>query len=150
MLDECDPTGFPLPLINLGLATLLEERHDEALACFRHGLELACDLGHVVPEVYCLLGVAVVLAAMGEAEEAAMIAGATEAAARRPASRSSPSERRILEEAVEVLETTLGAEAFSAAWSAGRELTIMEASARIHAIEPAARPARGSYMPIEW
>ena len=133
---------MPLPLINLGLARFLQGRHDEALVCFRQGLELARELGHVVPEVYCLLGVAVVLAATGEGEKAATIAGTTEAAREATGVSVEPFERRILEEAVETARHALGEERFAAAWALGTALTLDEAAARALAAEKPTGVAR--------
>jgi tetratricopeptide (TPR) repeat protein len=122
-----DPTGFPLPLINLGMARLLQGRHSEALVCFRQGLEFARETGHVVPKVYCLAGVAAVLAAIGDAEGAATVGGATESAREATGVSIEPFERAILEQSVETARQALGEEAFSTAWTAGRQLELEEA-----------------------
>jgi predicted ATPase/DNA-binding SARP family transcriptional activator len=125
-----DPPGMPLPLINLGLATFLQGHYDEALACFRQGLELSREIGHVVPKVYCLVGVAAVLAATGDPAEAATIAGAAQAAREATGVSVEPFERGILERTVEATRQALGEDAFAPAWALGSALTLDDASAR--------------------
>jgi len=141
-------TGLPLPLVNLGLATFLQGHNDEALACFRRGLEIAREIDHVVPQVYCLVGVAAVLAANGDAEEAATIAGAAQSAREATGVSVEPFELQIYEQSIETSRQALGEDAFAAAWAAGTALTLDDASARVLATrEPS--PSAG-YVPIEW
>ena len=135
-----DPAGMPLPLINLGLATFLQGHYDEALVCFRQGLELSRQVGHVVPKVYCLVGIAAVLAMTGDLEEAATIAAAAQAAREATGVSVEPFERGILEQTVEATRQVLGEEAFAAPWALGSGLTLDDASAR--ALEIDAPPVR--------
>jgi predicted ATPase/DNA-binding SARP family transcriptional activator len=125
-----DAAGMPLPLINLGLASFLQGYYDEALVCFRQGLELSRQIGHVVPKVYCLVGVAAVLAATGDAEEAATIAGAAQAAREATGVSVEPFERRIFEQAMETARQSLAEDAFAAARALGSALSLDDASAR--------------------
>jgi tetratricopeptide (TPR) repeat protein len=135
-----DPTGLPLPLINLGLARLLQSRHADALACFRQGLQIAREVGHVVPKIYCLVGVAAVLATSGEAEQAARIAGAAQSAREATGISIEPFEREILDESIETAREALGEEAFAAAWTEGTDLGLEEAVDR--ALAPEGRTPR--------
>ena len=92
-LDE--RASMPLPLINLGLAALMQDRPEEALAYFREGLQLGHELGFVVPIVYSLDGLAAALAGIGSLEQAATVLGAAEAPPSRQVSHSSRSNRRF-------------------------------------------------------
>jgi predicted ATPase/DNA-binding SARP family transcriptional activator len=133
-----DPSGMPMPLINLGLAWFLQQRYGEAFACFRRGIELSDALGHIVPLVYFLDGLAAVLAATGNAEQAATIVGAALAAAEATGASLEPLEQEIHDRTVEATKQALGAEAFAVAWATGCRLTMDEAVARALAIgEPA-------------
>ena len=121
--------SMPLALINLGLAALLEERYGEALACFRQGLQLSDELGYAVPVVYCLDGLAAVLAATGETEQAATIIGAVEATMQASGIILEPFEQEVHEQTVEALEAALGEEGYAVAQAAGRQLPTDEAVA---------------------
>ena len=131
-----DPSGMPLPLINLGLAWFMQERHDEALACFCQGLELSADLGHTVPLLYCLDGLAAVLAATGDPVQAATIIAAAETAAESTGASLEPFEQEIHEHTIEAAKQALGPREFAAAWATGRRLTIDEAVTRALTIQP--------------
>ena len=138
--EQGDPSGMPLPLINLGLAWLMQQRYDEAFACFRRGLELSDELGHIVPLIYCLEGLAAVLAETGNTEQATGIAGAAQAAAEATGASLEPFEQQIHAQTIETARQALGEESFAAAWAGGCRLTIDEAVARALAIdEPAPR-----------
>jgi predicted ATPase/DNA-binding SARP family transcriptional activator len=138
-----DLSGMPLPLINLGLAWFLQQRYGEAFACFRQGLELSDELGHFVPLIYCLDGLAAVFAATGNPEQAATIVATVQAAAETTKASLEPFEQEIHDRTVKATRQALGAEAFAAAWAAGRQLTVDEATARALATpEPTTRAPR--------
>ena len=115
--------SMPLPLVNLGLAALVQERHDEALALFREGLELSAELGFVVLLIASLDGLAAVAAATGEPERAATILGAVDAAAATTGASLEPFERALHDRTVEALV------GFGPARTAGRQLPVDEAVA---------------------
>ena len=100
-LDE--RASMPLPLINLGLAALLQDRPEEALAYFREGLQLGHELGFVVPIVYSLDGLAAALAGIGALEQAATVLGAAEAAVESTGVSLEPLEQEIHDRTVEAL-----------------------------------------------
>lgn len=130
--------SMPLPLINLGLTAFLQERYGEALAYYRQGLRLSDELGNVVLRIYCLDGLAAVLAASGDADGATTVVAAAQAAAESTGASLEPFEQQIHEQTVEAAKQALGEESFAAAWTGGWRLTIDEAVARALEIdEPA-------------
>jgi predicted ATPase/DNA-binding SARP family transcriptional activator len=130
LLRRLDERGsIPLPLVNLGLAALLEGRYDDALALFREGLELSEELAFVVLVIVSLDGLAAALAALGDAEEAATILGAVDAAEEETGATLEPYERALHDRTVATLRARLDPKAFAGAYEAGRVLPRDEAVA---------------------
>ena len=120
-LDE--RASMPLPLINLGLAALMQDRPGEALPYFQEALQLGNELGFVVPIVYSMDGLAAALAGIGALEQAATVLGAAEAAAETTGVSLEPLEQEIHDRTV---DTVAG---FGSARGAGRQLPVDEAVA---------------------
>ena len=120
--------GMLQPLFNLGLAAVLGERHDEALALLRQRLQIAQQLGYTEALIYFLEESAAALGAIGETERATTLLGASEVAAEATGVRLEPFERELHGRTLELLRTTLDEEAFAAAWATGRQLTPDEAT----------------------
>ena len=97
---------------------------DAAMDRYRAALALARKLGLERTITYCLAGIASVLAERGEDDTAASIWGAVGAAEERLGFRMIPMERHRYERRTARLEST-------AAWTAGKELTLDEAVASI-------------------
>jgi tetratricopeptide (TPR) repeat protein len=102
------------PLFNMGVATLLQDRPSEALGFFATALELVRDLDSEVDLMYILTGQAAVHAALGDAEQAATLLGAAQAAAERTGVTLEPFEADA---------------AYAAALAAGRDLSPDDAAA---------------------
>ena len=105
-------TGESVMLGNLGLAALLEQRPAEALGHFRAALVIDRELGYTEGLIYGLVGIA---AALPPGEEAALLLGAADAAARASAVELEP------------LEAEVHARATQALGAAGHELGLDEA-----------------------
>ena len=123
-------TGESVMLGNLGLAALLERRPGEAVGHFRAGLEIDRELGYTEGEIYGLLGIAAVLAATGSATDAALLLGATDAAARASAVELEPLELEVHRRLTATLAEALGAERFADVHATGRALGQDEAVER--------------------
>src|SRR4029079_12079804 len=114
-----DRGSISLPLVNLGLVALLQERRSDALAFYREGLQVSDELGFVTPLIHCLNGIAAVLAATGDAREAVTIIAASEALATTTGVSLEPFERRIHDRTVEDLTNVLERDAFAIAYETG-------------------------------
>jgi tetratricopeptide (TPR) repeat protein len=121
--------GLSLVLSNIGFAALLDDRHQDALAQFRRGFALACELQYAEALIYCLGGVAAALAATGEAETPATLLGAADAAAEKSSFVLEPIEREIHDRTSKELQDALGEDAFGRIHAAGAQLTPAEAAA---------------------
>lgn len=120
---------LPIVLANLGLATLLDERADEALVHLRQSLTLALELDYTESVIYGLEGVAAALTTTGAARSAATLLGAADAAARTAGVVLEPLERRIHGQTVTALEDALGDEVLIELQAAGRQLELRDAAA---------------------
>jgi predicted ATPase len=121
--------GLSLALSNIGLAALLDDQLRDALAQFRRGLALACELEYTETLINGLEGVAAALAATGAAETAATLLGAAEAAADQASFVLDPIERRIHDRTSRALQDVLDEDAFERIHTAGRQLTPADAAA---------------------
>jgi tetratricopeptide (TPR) repeat protein len=127
--DAGERGSLPLPLVNLGLTAFLQGRHDEALALYREGLETAAELASVVLTIACMDGLAAALAATGDAQGAATLVGAVEAAEADTGISLEPFERGVHERTVDGVTHSLDEDAFAVAYETGRQLTRDEAVA---------------------
>ena len=109
-------TGESVMLGNLGLAALLEHRQAEALGHFRAALLIDRELGYTEGQIYGLVGMA---AALPASDEAAMLLGAADAAARASAVELEPLEADIHAQVEQVL-----GERFARAYATGRDTSL--------------------------
>jgi hypothetical protein len=130
------PQELPVPLSNLGLASLLQGEHADALARFAEGMLLAAELGYTEAVAYALEGMAAALAGLGEPERSAVLLGAAAAAAESIGMGLEALEQRIHDETEEAVRLALGEPAFDAALAAGRRLA--PEAARATALEAVA------------
>jgi tetratricopeptide (TPR) repeat protein len=129
LYEQVQRDGMPQPLTNLGLAAFLQGRHGEALAYFREGIAVAREFGYTEGLIYLLEGMAAVLAATGDAEQAATLLGVAEAAAEETGVSLEPFEQQIHEQTVEALKRALSEEGYAVAQAGGRQLPTDEAVA---------------------
>jgi predicted ATPase/DNA-binding SARP family transcriptional activator len=123
-------TAESVMLGNLGLVALLEQRPGEAVGHFRAALEIDRQLGYVEGEIYGMVGIAAVLAAIGSATDAALLLGAADAAAGESAVELEPLELEVHRRLTKTLTEALGAERFAEAHASGRALGHDEAVER--------------------
>ena len=116
-------------LCNVGHAAFLGDRPDDALGFYRRGIAVAQELEYAEMVIYGLHGVAAVLSATGEAERAATLLGAADAAAEARGLMLEPFESRIHEQTTRALEDALGEEAFAAIHAAGTQIALSDAAA---------------------
>jgi predicted ATPase/DNA-binding SARP family transcriptional activator len=136
------PASMAIPLVNQGMAAFLDGQPEEALARFRQGLALARDSGYSGAMVYCVEGVAAVLAASGDAERAATLLGAAGAHAEAIGESLEPFEQGVRDRAVSAAAEALGEDAFALAVERGRGLEPAEAAAL--ALEENPAPVKAS------
>jgi hypothetical protein len=120
--------GMVLPLGNLGLAALQQSRYTDAFDYLHQGIQLAQELDYGEGLACCLVVLEAALAATGDAEKAATLIGVTDAKAETTSYVLEPLERHVRDRTVEATKQVLGKEAYDAAWSAGRQLKIDEAT----------------------
>src|SRR5439155_2385292 len=73
-----DKSGVAMPLLNLGWASLLEDRYGEAAALFEEGLTVSRELSARKGMIYCFEGLAAAAVSQGGARRAACLLGAAE------------------------------------------------------------------------
>jgi len=121
---------------------LMQSRHDEAGEYFREGLELANELDVVVLRIACLDGLAAVLAATGDAAQAATIAGAVDSAVADTSVSLEPFERELHARTLATVTNELDEDAFAVAYGTGLQLSREEAVAYALGAASAAPKAR--------
>ncbi|MCC6223503.1 MAG: tetratricopeptide repeat protein [Thermoleophilia bacterium] len=121
--------GMSAPLSNLGHAARLQGRQEESRRHFCRCVDLARELGYTEALIYCIEGLAAVLAESGEEEAAATLLGASSAQIEATGVSLEPFEGDIHRATVEHVKEVLGEVRFEAAWAGGRSLTADEAAA---------------------
>jgi len=106
----------------LGQVALVAGERSVATEQFGESLRLRRELGDRQGLAYCLEGLAGVAALAGEHERAARLWGAAERLRETITAPLSPLDRPDLEARVAAARSALGAQAFTAAWVAGRAL----------------------------
>ena len=125
-------------LASLGGVVLDGGAAAEAAGWFRRSLALQAQHGDGAVSVFGLLGMARVAAARQRPEPAARLLGAARAAFERYGRLLYPWATAQLAETETTLRERLGAEAFAAAWAAGRSMAITDAIAEAEALAEAA------------
>jgi tetratricopeptide (TPR) repeat protein len=124
--SENKPLHSSFALMTLGKVDLEEGRFDEASAQFLRALEVALEYGDRTLLAHLLEGFSGLATALGQHQRAVRLGGAAEA--RREADGVfHPSWQPIGERWLAISREALGAEAASAAWAAGRSLTLEQA-----------------------
>jgi DNA-binding CsgD family transcriptional regulator len=121
-------------LSNLGGAVLHQGDARRAAAYFAEGLTLSRELGNRPDIAFNLAGMAGVAAAEGQPQRSARLFGAAEAVFDAIGLVLEPQDRAEYDRNAAVARAHLGADAFAAAWEAGRTMTIEQAIAE--ALEP--------------
>ncbi len=127
-----------LTLHNLGGAVLHQRDERRAAVCFADGLTLSEELRFRYGIAMNLAGMAGVAAAKGQPEHSARLFGAADALFDAMGQVVEPGDRTEYDRNAAVARTQLGAQAFAAAWTAGRAMTMEQAIA--DALELAALP----------
>ena len=117
-------TAESVMLGNLGLAALREGSRADALGFFRAALLIDRELGYSEGMIYGLVGVA---AALPATDDAAVLLGAAQAAARATAVELEPLELEVYTQVTEQLTDALGAERFAQVHATGEELGLGDA-----------------------
>ena len=113
----------PIGLINLGYASLGKHDDEAADDFFADGLRMAYELGDTLEIAYCLEGLAAV-AVTRDAEHAAKLLGAAEAARESVGGSLESVELKVHERTVDRARAQNGDDAFQAGWESGRAITI--------------------------
>lgn len=135
-----DVLGVIYSLRDVGRVSGEQARYAEALACFRECLALVGELsgrGYPLIVVNVLVGSALVAAAWGQPERAALLLGAAEGTREQfRVGVDVPTERAAHARAEAAARAALGDQAFCAALSAGRDLPLATAIDEVQAIAP--------------
>jgi non-specific serine/threonine protein kinase len=125
----------------LGLVAALEGKSAEAARWHEQALQLSKDTGDRAVVLESLAGLAGVAAARGQPAQAARLFGAVTALRGALGFVLDTGERAQMERDVAAVRAQLDAEAFAAAWAAGRALTLDQAIAEALTPGPAAETA---------
>lgn len=137
-----DRRGVARLLGNQALVTLSEGNHEQAAAWCRECLRLYHELGDAWAIARYLPVLAGTLLVQGALEQAAVFFGAAEALRERLGASLPPVVRPSYDAAVATLAATLAEPACTAAWAAGRALSIQQVIARALAQHPSDLPLR--------
>lgn len=139
--------GMVVSLTNLG--SLAQRRGDyvRAEALHRESLDLVVGLGDRRRTVACLEGLAAAASSRGDAERAAHLFGAAEALREAAGVTLPPPHRTLRAPRVAAVRAAMRPEAFSAAWSAGRTMSLDEAVHYARQGPTAERPADRTDLP---
>ena len=116
-------------LNNLGAVAYIAGDFVAAHSHFAEALVTAHELGHKIQTSFSLDGFAALALKRGDAERAALLAGATERLRESISYEIEPAERRFRDDYLHALRAALSEEAFAAAYEQGRALEIDEAIA---------------------
>src|SRR5262249_327874 len=117
------------PLQGVGRVTLARGEYDRSRACYRESLTWLQKRRDMPRVATGLEGLAQVAAAEGNAEEAARLFGTAGALREAIGSPLAPVDRAEHDRSVAAVRAALGEEAFTAAWEAGRALSLEGAEA---------------------
>ncbi len=122
-----DKRGIAMSLSNLGLMAREQGDYDTARECHNESLTICHDLGekYGISEVFA--GLAHLARSQGQFSRAACLSGAVGALRDSVGAPLSPSERRVLDGDLALLQTALGEHGYEAAWEEGRVMTLEKA-----------------------
>jgi hypothetical protein len=120
-----------LPWLMRNLGFLAVHRGDlaEAESSFRESMSGYGYQGNTLGKVECLVGLAALALARGEAQRGARLLGAVDAALATLGVKLYPGDRFERERTLRALHATLSETAFASAWSAGEAMTVEQAIA---------------------
>ena len=121
--------GVARTLSNLGHVAADQHDAPKALTLYRESLELQGEVGDLRGIAWSLERMAALPIAWQQPEQAAQLFGAADAARDTAGLPLPPAGRDWYDQAVEELQARIGADAFQAAWNAGRALPLAEAIA---------------------
>jgi hypothetical protein len=143
--------------VSLGALLVEQRRLDEARAQLEQGLELSVEASSVYSICLCLTGFARLLFAEGNAERAALVAGAAQGLRERAGVKAWPSLRGRKADLAAHIRQVLGTTGFDEAFTTGSRLNRREAVAavrdhwpahdRLKAVDPVDAGASGSGVP---
>jgi predicted ATPase/DNA-binding CsgD family transcriptional regulator len=143
-----DKRGIAWSLCHRGHLALAQRNGELAAALYGESLPLLLELGDRAGIALCLEGLAGVAGQAAEAERAARLFGSAEALREAIDNPLSPAEGAEHEAAVDAARAKLPDEAFTAAWAAGRAMTLEQAIEYALTLpEPASAPAALAEQP---
>lgn len=122
-----DSPGMMAALNSLAIALTRQGEYPRAEALFHESVALAWEVGHQRNLAYNLGGLAELAAASGHTERAARLWGADDALRERMKYVRPPVERVTYADQVSEAQAAIGADAFRAAWTEGRAMTLEQA-----------------------
>ncbi|MGH2557614.1 MAG: LuxR C-terminal-related transcriptional regulator [Thermomicrobiales bacterium] len=132
-----NPLGVAFARFYLGELCQLRAEPARAAAHYREGLALIWRHGHGPAMLATgLTGLAIVLAASGDAARSVRLAGAAEVLRQTASYPIEPRAQAAYEHALAIARIALGEQAFTAAWTTGRALTTEQAVAEAAAVTP--------------
>jgi predicted ATPase/class 3 adenylate cyclase len=129
-LELCRAHGFSRAEAEIlsGLAELMRTTSpSRALEYYRESIELAWEIGYLAQIAACLMGVAAIALAGGDARDAATLLGVFAAMYERIGVTFSPEDKEELDAAIAQARDALGNDAFDAAWAEGGALSVDQA-----------------------
>ncbi len=130
---DVNRAGIAVSELYLGLVAVEGVRFDDAAESLRRALDLYAEIGFPQYTAECLEGIAAVVHARGEPNEAACLLGAASALRADAGYPPFGSQERLRERELASTRAELGEPAFAAAWTDGRALSRAEALARARA-----------------
>jgi predicted ATPase/class 3 adenylate cyclase len=124
-----DPKGIIIATFNLAIAAYLEGHDDEAEALFAEALSRSRHSPMKADPAYALVGVALTMSRLGQERQAAVLHGAADAAFEILGQAMVPLEAGLHKRDVAKLQTDLGRDAFTSAYTEGREMPFDEVMA---------------------
>jgi tetratricopeptide (TPR) repeat protein len=125
-----DQQGVAVALTNLGAVACRLGDHRRAMDWYRDAITLRRDLGDKQGVATCLEGVAALLCGQGKLEPAVRLLGAAESLRDAIGAPLPPADRLDYERVIDAARSRLDAPAFTAAWAAGRGLSLPDAITR--------------------
>lgn len=122
-----DMDEIPSLLHNLGYVAQHHGDNAQALALFKEGLDIQVKMGNEAGIAECLVGIAGVLVALGQPEEAASLFGAAEALFETLGLVLWPANRLEYDRNLSALRESVGEIALETAWAAGRNMSVEQA-----------------------
>ncbi len=126
-----DRRGIAVGIYGLGLLALSRCDNEKARALFEESLEILRKLDNLWFVILCVEGLAAVVTLQGQLAWAAQLWGAAETIRETIGSPLLPILRPVYEQRVNTARTLMGEEAFAAAWSEGKEMTLEQALAAL-------------------